>query len=84
MNTENHESIEMRVEEDVDLGFGFKDSMLPIWCIGGGGGEGIFEALDIVWVGEIISKFYMGHSSMKTNYNADIGYVMSLKWSWVR
>ena len=29
----------------------------------------------------IISNFYMSHLPMKTNFNANSGCVMSLKWS---
>jgi len=39
---------------------------------------------DVVYVDDIISIFYMGHLPTETKFNANIDYVVSMKWSHVR
>ena len=83
IKTKEFEIVEIGVEKDVDLGYGIKDCLLPnlVLC-GGGGGELFYVLFNVVQVDDIISRFYMGHLSMKAKFN--IGRVMSLKWSHVR
>ena len=38
----------------------------------------------VVYVDNIMSKFYVGHLPVRTKFDANIGRVMSLKWSCVR
>ena len=64
------ENVEIRVEGGVDLGFGIIDFVFPMWHYRGNS--------------FIVQCFYMGHMSMKIKLNANIGCIMSLKWSHVR
>ena len=62
------------------LALGSKILYFSMWCYK----RGTILLFIVVQVDNIVSRFYMGHLSMETKFNANIGRVMSLKWSHVR
>ena len=78
IKTKEFEITEIGVEEGVDLGSEIKDSLLPHVVLGGGDS---FNANDVEYMDNINSIFYIGHLPMKTEFNANIDCLMSLKWS---
>ena len=79
LGPKNSKSLKL-VEKGVDLGSAIKDSLLPNEVLQGG----TLLLFHVVYVDNIIKKFYMGHLPMKIKFNVNIGCVMSLKWSHVR
>ena len=80
IKTTYFEIVEIGVEKGVDLGSGIKDSLLPNVVLKGG----TLLPFNVVLMDNIISGFYLSHLLMETKFSANIGCVISLKWSHVR
>jgi hypothetical protein len=82
--TKGFEIVEIGVEEAVDLGFGIKDCLLLDVALRGRGRDFFYRSMLCKWT-TLLARFYIGpFLPMETKFNANIGCVMSLEWSYLR